>query len=263
MRRFAVCLFGEPRTAAYCTPWQKKSFALGDRTDFFCDYKTTTVELNNITRKTLRHTSKEIQKYANDIGATSFTTTTVGVDAAIATGTPHYAKMMSSISRVILQKQLYEAQHGFTYDGVILTRHDVLVGPQIDTMKNLIDHYGIQPLCLHVSETSNIRFNGEAFRAGFPDMMIYGDSYTMDAVAANCYRYWATFDVSALITNNIFGPNVFLNMITNDAGLGIRHMGFQTAIVRITSDLTIPVFESWGLHKKHELESAVWNQPNK
>jgi hypothetical protein len=282
--RIAVCFYGQLRSALYSSCWIKtalsfpenfKFFKVNKQTpwdgiqeeeeevsvDFFADIKPFSFEMNNTYAKKGVHTSKDIESINQIYSFKNFSITPEMLDKNISEGKPFYSKMFSSICRCVLMKQQHEIDNNFTYDVVILMRFDVLPGPSIDSVKNWLS-YGVHPLSIYVNHTTSMRFQNEAFRSGFPDMFLYGDSLSMDLFASHLYPYWATNRIDDIKHTFMMGPNTFMYTAAVDAGLAIWYTDVQTAAVRTTADMSKNIFESWEYFKNYEIQSGLWNHPS-
>lgn len=284
--KIAVCLFGQLRTAEYCAPWIKESFNFSayDRetmtwekqnhwdtgkyekyeqpfqVDYFCDFKTSSFTTNDVGDKKKLHTPRDIDKIRSLYNPVAEHITPDAVDVIIANNRPFAGKMFSSMCRTVLLKQQYELQNNFMYDAVFLHRYDVLTGPSPTALRDVFHPHGVQPLCIYGEHTSNIRFVNEGFRAGFMDLLLWGDSFSIDSLCARLYQNWAVCDPEQLKHEFSFGPNVALSIAVSDVGLAFHPLHIGTTIVRKTADLSIPVFDSYAYHETFWVGNAVWNQ---
>jgi hypothetical protein len=279
--KIAVCLYGEPRTALYCAPWIKECFNFDSgratliwnpidhwhtnhvaspefQVDYFCDIKQTSWAKNDRGAKeqTVPHSTRK--KIIETFAPKKYSHTPKALDIRLCKNKPFHTSMFSSICRSVLLKQQAELEMGESYDGVFVSRYDVLLGPKIDTVKSIIHTHGIQPLVIYGNYVVNHRFPIEAFRGGFADMFFWGDSFSIDALSARLYSLWASNNQDDLVEPFASGPNTYLSMAVSDAGLVYQPTQTEVAIVRDTADLTKPVLESWDYHAAFWSRNAVW-----
>ena len=286
--KIAVCLFGQLRTAEYCAPWIKETFNFSDyeretslwkhnkhwhkervyekytdpiEIDYFCDFKTVSFTSNDISAKKIQHNSVDIDKIRRLYNPAGEHITPENIDISLRQDKPFMTPMFSSICRTVLLKQEHEIKNNFIYDAVFLHRYDVLSGPSPNMLRESFHQNGIQPLCIYGMGGANHRFLNEGFRAGFLDMIFWGDSFSIDALSARLYQYWATDNLHHLKHEFSHGPNTALSIAANDAGLSYEPAPISYSIVRDTADLTIPVFDSFFYHTQYYLKAATWNQP--
>lgn len=271
--RVAVCLYGQPRTAEYCSPWIKRSFSFqeGKETrcwgkkkefdgsieyptfsvDYFCDLKEFSTA-GNFSGKwetpTSYHGDEYIQNIIDIYKPKKYVVTTKDEEDKINFGNPFYTPMFSSICKTVNLKQQVEIEENKLYDWVFITRYDNIVGPSISSLSDYVQNCGVKPLTVYSCGIFGRMIN-ESMRPGFNDTFFWGDSASIDFITSKMYKAWASNNKFEINHAFNLGPNTFLGAALSDAGLVYEPAYVDFALVRQTADLTTPVFESWYYHK--------------
>lgn len=145
--RIAICLYGQYRSGDYVLPYFK---TLSEQTDcvvdFFCSTKkqnyykfSRSAKVHNKDMDNIQYVDEELIK--NKIIASGINVKTINVLSNTADEKFREAEverngLFYTMADSINLKTLYEAEHGFVYDIVLLTRYDALIGP-IDMLEYL------------------------------------------------------------------------------------------------------------------------------
>jgi len=283
--KIAVCLYGQPRTAKYCAKWTLESYNFGNydhettlwakrdhwesrtnekysdkiQVDYFCDLKNSSFCANDIGSQNINHGNLVINEIKNLYNPKNSALTPAQLDEKISKDKPATSTMFSSMCRTVEMKEQYEIENSFVYDFVFLQRYDLLVGPHVTSLREMFHKSGVQPFCLYGGVT-NLRFINESFRGGFYDFIVWGDSFSIDALCSRLYQNWAVNDYTQLVSEYSLGPNTYLSNAACDAGLLYQPLPLSFALVRETANLSIPIFDSFSYHETFWVGNAVWNQ---
>lgn len=271
--KIAVCLYGQPRTALYCSPWIKKSFNfLSERetkiwkkqfswhppetvfpqfhVDYFCDFKTVSTAGNYPGKweiPELHHDDQFFTLLKNEYNPKKYCYTNKN-DDFIDGNYPFFAPMISSIIKTISLKKQAELQGNYFYDWVFISRYDLLTGPSVNTLGEIVQVNGIEPMNLYIISDEISITPDDCFRIGLNDTFIFGDSLTCDLLAAKCTQVLMKNINNYLHLQNL-GPNSFLANCAFDAGLIAKKLPINYAIVRPIANLQNSVFDSWFYHR--------------
>ena len=289
--KIAVCLYGQPRTAIYCIPWIKKTFESlkGITTNSFFPvidqqliYKDQ-VEYNKVQVDYFLHLKNyniytntsgddsnfqllvddsEIKEIINEINPVSYKISTYDEEKELLVASPRssFSAMFSSINTALNLKKKHQLRTGQQYDLVALHRYDSLLGPDPTSLRTVLESTGLQPLTV-ISPGWVGRWKWEDARLASNDVFLIGDDLAIDTAMADVTRMYAT-------DNKIFGQHDFFNHGPNVAlqesfeKTSIRHVcstEFYPAVVRHTSDLSLPVFDNWAYHNSYWLTNHKSN----
>lgn len=254
----AYCFYGQYRTADYCLPWIAATVsATSNVRGVFVSTKLANTYPNVSNRSNSQLSdSRVITRKLTE----TWPDAVVHVDPVVhlvldpAKGYWNYSRLFWSLNKVYQMYCQWALEHG-DVDLLVFHRLDALAGPRPDTIGNYLRRAKVTPYELWV-DNGHIRFHFHEFGNGISDLTLVGSpfalgtllSYTTQSLAHRPTQGWSKF---------MHGPNIHLLDAAHAASLSVNKLAGETALVRPTADLTIPVFESFEYHAKN------WKQDHK
>jgi len=261
--RIAVCLFGQVRTGLYCAEYIKRLYNLSNVTingcihpvkiDFFCSVKNYNTN-GHVSGKVFGEEStvlvpqSDIDELLNTYNPILSNVIDYKLDLKYYKRWV-YLPMITGLIDSINLKSRYELDHQFVYDYCFCQRYDCLVHP-IDIIKRII--LQIEP-GLAIVQYYNIN-NNEDSHVSMGDFWWGSDSLSIDLMAASLGRIQYINEKNK--EHNFWyiglGPNVCLYkaLSENDIMIKTPNFGIDVVLVRPEADLSIPVIESFLLHRE-------------
>jgi hypothetical protein len=267
-QRIAICLYGQYRSGDYVLPYFK---TLSEQTDcvvdFFCSTKeqnyykfSRSATVHNKDMDNIQYVDEEIIKkkiIASGINAKTINVLSNSADEKFREADVERNGLFYTMADSINLKTLYEAEHGFVYDIVLLTRYDALIGP-IDMLEYLKTWYNTATTNTFEKDFSYSLMNNwlianpltinqdlENPTTGLQDILTIGSSVSMDMIST---------ELSMIMQGNLnpkaskpilaeqFCGHSGLNYAVHSAGIG-----FSSDLGRIDSRTNEYVFQ--GSHE--------------
>lgn len=247
--RVAVCLFGQYRTGDYCLPWIREQWASTD-VSYYVNVKVgnTYGNLLNSPRVDAHSADSIADSVFHHLGDKVKHVQVQTEDPLTTPGYWHYAPMFSSM-QLSLYRALRHVAEGHHYDWIVLQRPDVLIGPEVRSLDKLpirpLDDTSIFTVDPHMSQ-----IHGEARSGGVHDMLLAGSPAAMNLLIAGTFEATAGASLQDWQKFFFMGPNLLLRRCADQANLRLVPLRATVAVVRPTSDLTVPVLNSFEYHRK-------------
>lgn len=237
--RIAVCLHGQFRTGTYCLPWiiqtYANAFTLTDRPveiDYFFYAK---VDANS--------TLEEIHRAITEYNPKKYIVA------------EHYVNefrqdiiMARGIANAVNLKQQYEVENNFMYDVCVIQRFDGLLGPFTTSLRDQLQIKPIEPMTVYVE--CEFFFKERSYKHGVQDLSLIGSNLAIDLLVGEFTVLWNKLEHDKSLDYNQ-SILIFLKMFSENCSLAIGTLTVQTALVRSTADLTVPVLHSYAYHNEY------------
>lgn len=247
--RVAVCLYGQYRTGDYCLPWIKEQWASADA-DYYVNVKVGNT-YGNLTSEidVADHAAEDIRESVTlHLGDHVRSLQIQTEDPLTTLGYWHYAPMFSSMQRAVYSC-LRSIAEGSQYDWIVLQRPDVLIGPEVRSLRRLLSH-PLDETSIFTIDTDMGQIFGEARSGGIHDMLLAGSPAAMNLLVAGTFEVTAGATLQDWQKFRFIGPNLLLRQCAYQANLRLALFRATVAVVRPTADLTNPVFQSFEYHRK-------------
>ena len=202
-QRIAICLYGQYRTGDYLLPYFK---ALSEQTncvvDFFCSTKeqnyyrfSKSAEVHKRNLNNIQYVDKEILKekiISSGINVKSINVVSDNADEKFREARIERNGLFYTMADSLNLKTLYEAEHGFVYDIVLLTRYDAFIGP-VDMLEYLRTWYNNSTTDTFEKDfnyalmnnwlIAHPMFSALTTTTGLQDILTIGSSVSMDMIS--------------------------------------------------------------------------------